>query len=334
MTAPPADGMPAKAVQWPADGVAELGRCPLCGEARRALFLDGLRDTTFDTAPGEWSLWRCKGCETLYLDPQPTPETIGLAYQNYYTHEAEPDAAAEPAPPRTLPGRLRAALVGRLSHREPAYVERLPLPADVARPRLLDVGCGNGEFLGRAIRAGWEGFGCDFDPEAVAAARATGAEVRQGGAEAFAEQTGSFDAVTLSHVIEHVHDPADLLERCFRLLKPGGRIFIDTPNAEARGLALFGASWRGLEPPRHLMLFNWAGLERMLSDAGFESFERMPQRGLALSLWMMSDRIARGHGPYAPVSASRRLLALIPLLAWVPERRTEFVTLRARRPAA
>ncbi|HEU0100058.1 MAG TPA: class I SAM-dependent methyltransferase [Allosphingosinicella sp.] len=319
---------PGPAGSWPADGVAALGRCPVCGETRRSLFLDRLRDTTFYSAPGEWTLWRCADCRSLYLDPQPTPETIGLAYQDYYTHAAIPSAD----PPAEERRGLRAALVGRLSRSEPGYSERVPLPAGANRPKLLDVGCGNGEYLGRARKAGWEVFGCDFDPAAVVAARQSGAEVRQGGAESFLDSRGSFDAVTLSHVVEHVHDPAGLLALCLDLLKPGGSIFVDTPNADARGLALFGRSWRGLEPPRHLILFNWSGLERVMTRCGFDRLERLPQPGLALSLWVASDRIRSGYRPDAPRRASRRLLAMLPLLALIPRRRTEFITLRARKP--
>ncbi|HYW16170.1 MAG TPA: class I SAM-dependent methyltransferase [Allosphingosinicella sp.] len=312
---------------WPADGLAVLGRCPACGETGRSLFLDRLRDTTFYSAPGEWTLWRCARCRSLYLDPQPTPETVGLAYDSYYTHAASPDAGE--APKRSG---LRAALVGRLSRSEPAYVERVAFPEGAIRPRLLDIGCGNGEYLVRARKAGWEVFGCDFDPAAVKAARETGAEVREGGAEAFIDSPGSFDAVTLGHVVEHVHDPAGLLALCRDLLKPGGAIFVDTPNAEARGLRLFGRSWRGLEPPRHLILFNWSGLEQLMIRTGFEALEPLPQPGLSLTLWLASDRIRSGHRPEAPRRPSLRLLAALPLLARVPRRRTEFVTLRARKP--
>lgn len=317
--------------EWPADGLRFLGRCPVCGEEGRSLFLDRLRDTTFYTAPGDWTLWRCKGCRALYLDPQPTAETIGLAYRSYYTHEASP-AAGGGAAPRTGGGGLRGALVGRLSYSDPAYRERVPLPSTAARPRLLDIGCGNGEYLARARQSGWEVFGCDFDSAAVRAARASGAEVREGGAEAFLDQKGTFDAVTLSHIVEHVHDPAGLLSLCLDLLKPGGTLFIDTPNADARGLKLFGRSWRGLEPPRHLVLFNWRGLEDLMVRSGFENVERLPQRGLSLSIWMASDRIRSGVRPGSAGRPSLRLLAALPLLAPLPWRRTEFVTLRAGKP--
>jgi SAM-dependent methyltransferase len=59
----------------------------------------------------------------------------------------------------------------------------------------------------------------------------------------------------MSHVIEHVPDPVACLDKCRRLLKPGGRLVVSTPNIRSRGHLEFKQSWRGLEPPRHLQIF-------------------------------------------------------------------------------
>ena len=71
----------------------------------------------------------------------------------------------------------------------------------------------------------------------------------------------SFDAVIMSHVIEHVPQPRELLAECARLLKLGGRLVMLTPNAESFGLDYYGRCWRGLEPPRHLQIFSQPALE-------------------------------------------------------------------------
>jgi SAM-dependent methyltransferase len=81
----------------------------------------------------------------------------------------------------------------------------------------------------------------------------------------------SFDAVTLSHVIEHLHDPVESLAACLRLLKPGGQIWVATPNVEGLGHRRFGRDWFGLDPPRHLVIFTRRALDRALRSAGFES---------------------------------------------------------------
>jgi SAM-dependent methyltransferase len=78
----------------------------------------------------------------------------------------------------------------------------------------------------------------------------------------------SFDAVIMSHVIEHVPHPRELLTECARVLKPGGRLVMLTPNAESFGLDYYGRCWRGLEPPRHLQIFSQLALEQIAKQAG------------------------------------------------------------------
>jgi 2-polyprenyl-3-methyl-5-hydroxy-6-metoxy-1,4-benzoquinol methylase len=84
--------------------------------------------------------------------------------------------------------------------------------------RVLDVGCGNGGFLAWARELGWQCYGIEIDAAAAAVVRdlgiaVLGSELRELGAEHLA----SFDAVTLSHVIEHVYNPMETLRQCWRL---------------------------------------------------------------------------------------------------------------------
>jgi 2-polyprenyl-3-methyl-5-hydroxy-6-metoxy-1,4-benzoquinol methylase len=90
-----------------------------------------------------------------------------------------------------------------------------------------------------------------------------------GGIDALDGQAAIFDVITLSHVIEHVHDVGGTLRACHRLLKPGGRLWLETPNVAALGHKVFGVNWRGLEAPRHLVLFSAPALKQLLQDAGF-----------------------------------------------------------------
>jgi SAM-dependent methyltransferase len=270
---------------WTA-GVEELGACPVCHSSARTLLYAGLRDIVFHVAPGAWNMFRCDACACRYLDPRPTRESILLAYQGYFTHQAPaPDSLLAPG---TLPRRRRndflAARFGYdLPHREPfgryavhvlpprrRRYERLvrDLPAPRPGGRLLDVGCGNGEFLVRMRELGWTVAGHDFDPEAARVVRGLGIEVAEGplGADSF---TQPFDAITLHHVIEHVHDPVEFLQACRQLLAPGGAIWIATPNAESLGWLRFGRYWMPLDCPRHLCVFSRRGLDVALDRAGF-----------------------------------------------------------------
>ena len=304
--------------EWPADGLETLGACPDCAAQQRSLLHDGLTDLAFGCAPGRWTLWRCTDCGSAYLDPRPDAAHIGLAYSAYYTHagnalggearglkpwarkalanayvNARFGGSQTPALPfgaavlQALPAQ-RLALDYRYRH-----IRRLPK----AGGRLLDVGCGNGNFLRLAQAIGWQAEGVEPDPSAVAAARASGLDVRQGGIELLEGISAAYDQLTLSHVIEHVHDPLALLNACCRLLKPGGMLYLETPNIDANGHSRFGAAWRGLEVPRHLLLFSHRALHGMLARAGFDRSEDL--RGVDPSplLDAESEAMARRADP-------------------------------------
>lgn len=138
---------------------------------------------------------------------------------------------------------------------------------------LLDVGCGDGKFLALAQQMGWTVTGLEPDPSAARNARAKGIMVIEGDISALANQVACFDVITCSHVIEHVHDPVAVLQAMHRLLKPGGSLWIETPNIDSLGHAYFAESWRGLEPPRHLVLFNHDSLNSILYKVGFAKVE-------------------------------------------------------------
>lgn len=72
---------------WPVDGLESVTRCPVCGQNERDILHANLVDNTFRAAPGKWTLWQCAKCRSAYLDPHPSPDSIHLAYANYYTHQ-------------------------------------------------------------------------------------------------------------------------------------------------------------------------------------------------------------------------------------------------------
>jgi 2-polyprenyl-3-methyl-5-hydroxy-6-metoxy-1,4-benzoquinol methylase len=352
----PASGI--SALPWPEGGLEHVGECPVCGQKARIILHRDLADDVFRCAPGKWSLWHCSGCETAYLDPRPTPETIHIAYQSYYTHSA----GAERKEFETL-GFLRR-LHRRLSNgyanwrydakREPASILGAPLaycfpPLKSAVDRafrnlprkaasclsLLDVGCGNGEFLEVAAECGWKVVGVDPDPKAVAKARELGLEVYQGGVELIQGKHALFDFISLSHVIEHVHRPPELLKACFDLLRPGGTLWIETPNIKSFGHSIFRQSWRGIEAPRHLALFNRSSLVHALEEAGFENVKGCLRPTECVSMFQKSRAIKEGRSPYSalPISSHLRMVATFFTLAGalLPSRR-EFLTISARKP--
>lgn len=304
---------------WPDEDLEAVTCCPICGSKQRELLHRGLADRVFFCAPGAWDLFYCPDCTSAYLDPRPTPASIGRAYSHYFTHGGEWRKAPEHL--SSLRRVLRALSNGYFNNRfgtdfQPAHplgawlawltpIKRRELESvgrhlPKAKPgqTLLDVGCGNGIFLDFARRAGWQAKGIDFDAQAVAYCVQKGLDVQMGGIDTLADQYECFDWITLSHVIEHVYDPLAVLRACHRLLKPGGGLWIETPNLAAQGHHDFGTAWRGLEPPRHLVLFSHESLARALRKTGFQDIEDTPFRSLYHDLARRSQAIARGWDPH------------------------------------
>jgi 2-polyprenyl-3-methyl-5-hydroxy-6-metoxy-1,4-benzoquinol methylase len=258
--------------------------CILCGSAGKVLY-KGLRDRLFG-ASGSWNLNRCPNpdCGLVWLDPMPAKEEIGKAYEVYYTHRED---SRRETPDIDFPSlaltKFFKPLLKVLAHatglrrREREYrknAEGMFLGDSEPGGRLLDVGCGNGDTLARLCSFGWSGVGVETDPKAAENARARhGLTVHLGqlGDLRFPEE--SFDAITMKHVIEHVHDPVALVRECLRLLKPGGRLVVVTPNVNGLGHRWFGENWRGLEPPRHLHLFSPEALKICATKGGFRHLD-------------------------------------------------------------
>ena len=342
---------------WPLEGLEHVEHCPVCGCAERKQLYTGLTDRVFRCAPGRWDLYQCQNCRSGYLDPRPTQATIGIAYRTYFTHKKD---SSEPFERLTGIRRIRRMLAnGYRNYRLGANLQpasrigivaaillprqRMIIEADLrhitrAEPgmRLLDVGCGSGEFLAYARSAGWEVVGVDPDPKAVEVARNRGLDVRKGGIEVLDPEWDRFDGITLNHVIEHVHEPLTVLERCYALLKPGGWIWLETPNLDALGHKRYRANWRGLEPPRHLVLFTRFSLVQALERAGFQGVQDQPYRPLCADIFAASEAIASGEDPVraAPMTKEVRRAAK------AAERRAkhdptvrEFITVKAWKQA-
>lgn len=340
---------------WPLKGLHVVGRCPVCGSSNREHLYAGLTDRVFECAPGRWELYRCQGCESGYLDPRPTASTIHLAYETYYTHQLP--VASSPARSSGLRRFVCSLANGYRNDRygsnlEPAnpfgryvvgflprYRKRIDhgmryLPPIREGGSLLDVGFGNGAFLLDAKRAGWEVAGADPDPVSVVNGRHLKLDVRQGGIEAFIDPPKAFDVITLSHVIEHVHDPVGTLKMAYDLLKHGGLLYVETPNMKAYGHDHFREHWRGLEIPRHLVIFNWASMTKTLRSVGFNEIQDLSIPSPYVNLAGKSRAIRDGRDPYrfARTTLLDRLNGLrvsLPFLA--DSRKTEFITLCARK---
>jgi 2-polyprenyl-3-methyl-5-hydroxy-6-metoxy-1,4-benzoquinol methylase len=148
-----------------------------------------------------------------------------------------------------------------------AYLERFVTPGNI-----LDVGCGPGLFLERALARGWTPSGFDVSDYAVAYAGGVlglpGIRKMDAAHMDFASE--SFDAVTLFHVIEHVAEPKALLAACHKTLRRDGVLLVETPDISTRRARKAGADWKYLRTPEHLSYFTEKTLLGLLEALGFK----------------------------------------------------------------
>jgi 2-polyprenyl-3-methyl-5-hydroxy-6-metoxy-1,4-benzoquinol methylase len=265
--------------------------CGICGSIGLPSYGD-LPDKFFGAA-GRWNFSQCSRsqCGMLWLNPMPHPEDIWKAYRNYYTHDEE-SAPPTTSPLRTLKQVVKRAYVGthlgyrnrNLTMREralgmlawldPARRADTDFPLKYlrfeGRGRLLEVGCGRGALLSTMQSFGWRAEGVDVDPVVVAAARRNGLDVHAGTLHARKFPDATFDAVVMSHLLEHVHHPLELLMEARRVLKPGCHLVLATPNAASLGHRILREEWPFLDPPRHLQVFTPRALRQLVIAAGFE----------------------------------------------------------------
>lgn len=296
--------------------------CPLCGAAARYEFSG--RDLMFGHHRRH-DYHRCDACGAVFQQPMPDPETITSFYPAEYGVYDEQERT------RRL-GAWRRALLRRLrGYRHLAVPLPLRLLAALLAPwirppatppfvpggRLLDVGCGNGRYLSTMRSLGWQVQGVEFSAEGVRVCRRAGLPVHLGDLASAAFPDASFDVVTVRHVIEHIPEPHAFLAELARVLKPGGRLHVETPNSEALGRAWFGPAWYHNDVPRHLILYSPRNLTRLAECHGLRLLETLMDTSPKAFLNSL-DYIMENRDRPSRRSRGRRLLA-------------RFYTMQARR---
>lgn len=226
------------------------------------------RDTRRVYTKFEWGIERCGRCGLVFANPRAPEEVVLARYSSEYFWKEYLPAAGAPD------GRVDVEMLDR-KHRPMLDLIHRHTPAG---RRLLEVGSGAGLFLNAAERAGWNASGLELSMEGATFARhLLGLDVRQERAEAMTFTPQSFDVAVMFDVIEHLFDPNAVLASTHRVLRPGGLMFIITPNFDALSRHVLGVDWAVLNPLEHLYYFTERTLGAILRRAGFQRIQFVRQ---------------------------------------------------------
>ena len=279
-------------------------KCPWCQSEKAHTHLS-LKDYFLTQEPFE--IMVCEDCGLLYTTPKPSDEKIGDYYKSeaYYSHQENKKGF--------IPRVYEAVKSVNLKH-------KIAIATQGKEPgRLLDIGCGVGDFLHYAEQNGWQCTGAEPSEDAalIAKKRIKAEIMLPKDLEKLPDE--SFDVITMWHVLEHVSDLQWQVNQLNRLLKKGGRLVIALPNFRSYDAQYYKDKWAAYDVPRHLnhfsqdsiaKIFNINGLiqnqtQKLVWDAFYISFmsEKYRQKSLPLLRGiyrgMISNLKARKSGEWS-----------------------------------
>ncbi|MEM7306021.1 MAG: class I SAM-dependent methyltransferase [Planctomycetota bacterium] len=274
------------------DGALYDVSCGLChSESYTVKFTDG-----------PFSVVTCNDCGLTYVTPRlKDGHLIDEVYnEGYWSSNAAKDRGYTDY-------RADAPLYLKTYRRRISVVRRhFPQPA-----RVLDVGCAAGYFLQVMQEEGWDVTGVEpSDAIRPQAAEKLGADnVRAGLLHEQGFEDDSFDLVTMWDVIEHIPDFIAALEEVRRILKPGGKMLIETQNVNSRAAKVLGKKWQHYKHAEHIYHFNPKTLGVALDRAGFRILENTPSLGgKYVSMGFLSERAGRLHPALSALLSPLRLI--------------------------
>jgi len=233
----------------------------MCGSADGEIVASGW-DYQYKTTMQNFDWLRCRACSHHYINPLPTKAALGAIYPSDLKNYGEFD---------TRPGlafRIKSRLDGR---RLRALTGHIPDGG-----RLLDVGCAAGMLLDTVKRSCpnitvLEGL--EISEAAAVGAKRKGYKTYISTIEDAELPDDYYDVIMMQQVIEHVHDPRRVIAKLHKALRPGGMLVMETPHLNSWDHRAFSSGhWEGYHIPRHFNLWQTAGMERLITEAGFSNF--------------------------------------------------------------
>lgn len=224
-----------------------MKKCSVCGN-----------QSFSDYKRGGYPLKVCNSC-TYVFDMQPFLNLKKLYSESYYKNQ-------------NIKGGyfnyFEESIVNKLTFKY--RLKKIEQFIPTKRGRLLDVGCALGDFLEVAKQLRWEdSCGIDVSDYALEQARAKGLKVYKIGTGSPKLKKSSFDVITLQDVVEHYIDPRAEMELVYKLLKPGGLLFLTTPNVSSLTAKFLERNWYHYKRNEHLSYFSPKTIRLFLEKIGF-----------------------------------------------------------------
>jgi SAM-dependent methyltransferase len=246
--------------------------CPICNSSSFTPFLSAKDHTTTGE---QFEIVKCTKCSFTLTSPRPDISSMGKYYQSekYISHTGGNKSLFDKvyvlARAITLGWKLK--LINKYK----------------PTSSILDYGCGTGEFLHHLKSSGWAITGVEPSEEA----RNKAIHLLQNPIHSSIEKIegSQFDAITLWHVLEHIHDLNEKLSSIKSLLKQDGIIFIAVPNHESPDAQKYAAYWAGYDVPRHLWHFSKDSMKKLFDKIGLELINIHPMKLDAYYVSLLSE---------------------------------------------
>ena len=226
-------------------------KCPWCNSEKTQINL-WLKDEFLTKE--DFQIYECLHCGLLFTEPRPSKDKIGEYYKSkeYYSHQENKKGF--------IPKLYEHIKTINLKHKYKIATK------GVKTGKMLDIGCGVGDFLHTAEKHGWNCTGVEPSEDAKAIAiKRIRADIRSSkDLEQIPDET--FDVITMWHVLEHVDDIRWQVAQLHRLIKKGGRIVIAVPNYKSYDAVFYKDKWAAYDVPRHLNHFNKETIVKIFKD--------------------------------------------------------------------
>jgi 2-polyprenyl-3-methyl-5-hydroxy-6-metoxy-1,4-benzoquinol methylase len=263
-----------------------LKHYPACPSCNSADIKEALTAKDYTVSQKDFAIWECGNCSLRFTQDVPNADTIGPYYksEDYISHT-----------------NTRKGLVNNLYHlvrKQTLSGKRrlLSSATRLKRGKMLDIGAGTGAFVAHMAENGWEVTGLEPDEAARNIASSQNRTLLLPMSDFYSLAPDSYDAITLWHVLEHVHDLHAYVGQLARLLKREGRIFIAVPNYTSYDAAVYKGAWAAYDVPRHLYHFSPDAMESLLAKHNLQLQVSRPMWFDSFYISLLSEKYRNGRG--------------------------------------